>query len=183
MEATTKKILVWAGVLTGAGATILIIRNVRTKQFELINNYLDNGLRYDNDTNKGADMATNKNIYDLAKKYPGDPSKYLKIPAGNTVGSLVVDFKKSMSGAGTDEALFMKTLGKIKNVYTLQFVSQTYKIANGESLIDAMKGESKIYGILWSAYNFQSNPALGVLLDGTRWNPVVAGYLTKLPEV
>lgn len=178
----TQKNLLYLGVaVTVIGGGIGIYAYMNKKESEALLDYAKNVLKYDNDPKKQTNISTGTSIYDLAKKYPGD---HKQITAGNTIGGLVVDFNKALKGLGTNLPLFFDTLRKIKNLYTFQLVNTTYEKMYGQSLVNAIKGESKLYSFVFSSSTFEkTNPVIAYMFgQGAQFNPQLSSYLNSLPE-
>ncbi len=184
MTPTTKKILIFSGFLTATAGTYLIIRTYNKKEGNLLLDYVTNTLHYDNDPQKQAAISTAGNLTDLTKKYPGSVASHTKITPGYTAGDLYASFKKAIGGLGTDTKLFFDTLYKIKNIYTFQLINEIYKRNNGgESLMDAIKGETKLYSIIWNSNSVKYTPVLAYMFGGgANYNPEFTKYINSLPE-
>lgn len=179
MDKNTKiKIAVGAGFLLG-GTTYLAVNNTRSN--ELFDQWLDytSSLKIENNPPAQTDISTGLSIYDLAKKYPGDPKKYIKTAGNVPVESIVTDFNTAFAGAGTNVTLFFNTLNKIQNLYTWAFIAKVYEIEFKQSLIDAIKGEALLSG----AVSSPSGVIAALFGQGTRLNPAINDFFVKLPEV
>ena len=186
MTPRSRKIWIATGITLMAGtvATVAIMRQRKKKEMELLSDFINNKLKRDNDKQRQAEEDTKKTLYDMAKKYPGDPKKYLKFAPNTRIGDVIVGFHKSMDGVGTDMSEFTEQLYKIKNLYTWQFIDETYRKMYGARLISDIKGELKLYGKAFDPNPWvNQNPTALFLLGGANFNPGFANYIAKLPEV
>lgn len=191
-----QKILIGIGGALVAGAGIAYGVN-RSRGNSLYDQWMDyaNNLKMENNPNAQVEQDINKDLFDLTKKYPGDPRKYIKTAGNVPVEKLVIDFYDAIDGMGTDTKLFYDTLYKIKNLYTFAYVSKVYQIKYKESLGEAILGESMLSGSYSNttslpavaAYVFA--PGLALFTAGTiaavsnKLPPKMVDYLSKLPEV
>lgn len=94
----------------------------------------------------------------------------------NAMVDTVMNLAKSMKGAGTDVRLFSKNFSRIKNKATMKFANELYKAINGESLFDAIQGESALYtGSFSKGISDPFN-----MLNLPNYHPSIVKYLASL---
>jgi len=180
MEKGTKiKIAVGSAIALG-GLTYLVANNARGNSlFNQWETYIA-GLKLENNLPGQTGISSGITIYDLAKKYPGAPSKYLKTDGNVAPSTLVVDFYDSFKGATTDTDLFYNTLYKIKNLYTFAFIAKVYEIEYKQKLIDAIRGEALLSGALGNGI---FGPVAAVFGQSSRLSAQINNFFANLPEV
>ena len=180
METKTKIYIGVGSALAVGGLTYLVANNYRGNVlFDQWAAYIE-GLKLENNLPGQTNVSTGVTIYDLAKKYPGAPSKYLKTDGNVAPSKLVVDFYNAFKGASTDTTLFYNTLNKIKNLYTWAFIAKVYEIEYKQSLIDAIKGEALLSGPLGSGV---FGPVAAIFGQSSRLAAPINNFFAKLPEV
>lgn len=180
MDKSTKIKVVAGSALLLGGVSYLAINNLRGNSlYDQWSTYCGN-LKLENNPGNQTSVSTGLTIYDLAKKYPGDPKKYLKTAGNIPVSKLVADFYDAIGGGGTSITLFYNTLNTIQNLYTWAFIAKVYEIEFKQSLIDAIKGEALLSGTLSSGV---FGPVAAIFGQGTRLSPQINTFFQKLPEV
>lgn len=184
MEKKTKNIVLLS-LLAGTVAFVLIRRKVNSIQAKALLDYI-------NTMPSQVDLSSNvdRGISDTLNIKP-DWNK-LKIdnlvgPANNSsikdaMAKIVTNLYTAMAGLGTDDKAFYKELFRIKNKTTLSAVNTLYKAQHGETLFDAMKGESKLNNVYFAQFSDKTSNSLFIPgYSDAKWSPVLNVFFTKLP--
>lgn len=94
---------------------------------------------------------------------------------------IMVDLRNSMSGPSTNTELFYKAFFRIRNKNTLAEINRLYKILYGETLFEAMKGESALNSTTYGVFSDKTKYDITIpgLSDGY-WHPKIAEYLSRI---
>ena len=189
MKAETKKTLIFGGVALGVAGFIIYTRNKNQKESEAILEYIS---QIPSQVDKSA--ATSQGIYTVLKTnfdqnrlHVIDSSgkdlygKYSNSAMKNAISNIVVDLHKSISGAGTDTKLFFKTFQRIRNKNTMGFIDKIYKGMYGESLFEAMKGETALNSTAFGVFSDKTKNDLAIpLLSEGYWHPNIGEWINRI---
>lgn len=99
----------------------------------------------------------------------------------DAMAKVVVDLRNSMKGAGTNKELFYKAFMRIRNKNTMGIINSAYKGLYGETLFEAMKGESDLNSAAYAIFSDKTKYDLMIpgLSEG-KWAPPIADYLSRI---
>jgi len=184
MEKKTKNIVLLS-LLAGTVAFVLVRRKINSNQAKAL-------LDFVNAMPSQVDLSSNvdKGISDTMNIKP-DWTK-LKIdnllgPANNSairdaMAKIVTNLNVAMAGLGTDDKKFYKEIFRIKNKTTLSAVNTLYKAQHGETLFDAMKGETALNNVYFAQFSDKTKNSLFIPgYSDAKWSPLLNVFFTKLP--
>lgn len=184
MEAKNKRNIVLLSLLAGTVAFVLIRRKVNSNQAKAL-------LDYVNAMPSQVDLSSNvdKGIYDTSNTKPDWNKLKIDTMVGpgnnpsirNAMARIATNLKVAMGGLGTDDKAFYRELFRIKNKATLSAVNILYREVHGETLFDAMKGESKLNNVYFAAFSDKTKNSLYIPgLSDAKWSPILSAYFNQL---
>ena len=185
MEAKNKRNIVLLSLLAGTIVFVLIRRKVNSNQAEAL-------LDYVNKMPSQVDLSTNVDTGISSTLSTKPDWNKLKIdnlvgPGNNpsvrdTMAKVTTNLKVAMAGLGTDDKAFYRELFRIKNKSTLSAVNTLYKAQHGETLFDAMKGESKLNNMYFAQFSDKTKNSLYIPgFSDSKWSPILSVYFNNLP--
>ncbi len=149
MGSTTKKITIGGSILVllGAWTGWFYVKKRNEAEVKALTDYINGSITQNNVSTGSNEIVAAINTLPLTKGnllIDNIPDSN-KAAFQNALANVVVNLYSSMSGAGTDVNLFFTNFYRIKNKATMKFVDALYKSIYGETLFEAIQGESKLY--------------------------------------